>query len=110
MDWLDAIETEMRKGREAQREGNAGKLRTAARRAVGIAVTELQKQAGRKQYGADAMRQLLGVAEDELLPVEVRESAGRLHARIAQDFTSPSREPLRDAQVIIDFIKQSLIS
>ena len=106
MNWLDEIEMEMRRGMEAEREGNAGKVRTAARRAVGFAVKEYQKDPGKKQYGADVMKQLRGIAGDDSLPVEVREAARRLQSHIAQDFTSPSHQPLSDARVIIDFIKR----
>ncbi len=107
VDWLDETEIELHRGMEAQRTGNAGKVRTAARRAVGFAVTEYQRR-GKKQYGTDIMKQLRGMAEDTLLPVEVREAAHRLQSRITRDFTSPSRQPLADAQVIIDYIRRSL--
>ncbi len=110
MNWLDDIELELNRGRDAERIGNEGKIRTAARRAVGIAVTEYQKQLAMKGYGDDVMRQLRGIAADESLPHDVREAATRLQARISQEFTSPSRQPLADALVIIDFIKRALTS
>ena len=109
-DWLDKIEVEIDRGRKAERDGTGGKARTAARRAVGLAVTEFQQRRGGKQYGADVMTQLGGIAEDLSLPGEVRDAALRLHSRISQDFTSPSRQPLADATVIINFIKQALVS
>jgi hypothetical protein len=107
--WLDEIETELHRGMEAEQTGNAGRARTAARRAVGFALTEYQKR-GTKQYGADVMKQLRGIAGDESLPGEVRDAANRLQSHIAQDFTSPSRQPLSDARVIIDFVRRSLAS
>jgi hypothetical protein len=108
MNWYDELELELNRGREAERIGNEGKVRTAARRAVGIAVTEYQRRLEAKRYGADVMRQLRGIAGDQSLPYDVREAATRLQTRISQEFTSPSRQPLADALVIIEFIKRAL--
>lgn len=110
MNWLDEIQLELDRGREAERLGNEGRARTAARRAVGIAVTEYQKQTAARQYGADVMRQLRGISGDGSLPDDVRQASTRLLTRISQDFVSPSRQPLNDAQVIIDFIRRELTS
>ena len=110
MNWFDEIELELNRGREAERNGNEGKVRTAARRAVGIAVTEYQRRLEVVPYGADVMRQLRGMAVDQSLPRDVRDAATRLQTRISQEFTSPSRQPLADALVIIDFIKRALAS
>jgi hypothetical protein len=110
MSWLDEIELEFNRGREAERTGNAGKARTAARRAVGIAVMEYQRRQALQRYGDDVMKQLRGIAADLSLPIDVREAAGRLQTRISQEFTSPSRQPLADAEVIINFFRQALTS
>ncbi len=109
MHWLEEIAIELGRGMEAQREGNAGKARTAARRAVGFAVAEYQRR-GMKYYGTDVMQQLRGIAGDKTLPGEVRDAANRLQAHITQDFTSPSRQPLTDARVIIEFVQQAFAS
>ncbi len=109
MDWLEEIEAELHRGMVAEQKGNAGKARTAARRAVGFAVTELQRR-GKRQYGSDVIRQLQSIAGDESLPGEVRNAADRLRSHITQDFTSPSRQPLADARVIINFIRLLLSS
>lgn len=110
MTWLDDIELELNRGRDAERIGNEGKMRTAARRAVGIAVTEYQRRFSPNRYGSDFMRQLRGIAEDASLPENVRQAAMRLQARITPEFKSPSRQPLVDAQVIIEFLRQALTS
>lgn len=110
MNWIDEIEREINRGREAERAGNEGKTRAAARRAVGIAVRAFQERSGNKQYGADSVRQLQGIAADQSLPGEVRDAAMRLQTRLSQDFTSPSRQPIVDAMVIINFFKQTLTS
>lgn len=110
MSWRDEIRVELDRAGEAQRTGNSGKVRTAARRAVGIAVTEYQKRVPGKQYGADFIRQVRGIATDDSLPIEVREAAARLQSRISQEFTSLSQKPLEDAMVIITFIERTLPS
>ncbi len=110
MTWIDDIELEMERGREAEHIGNEGKVRTAARRAVGIAVTEYQRRLSVNRYGNDFMRQIRSVADDLTLPDFVRESAMRLQTRISPEFKSPSFRPLADAQVIIDFFRQALTS
>ena len=109
MSWSDEIALELSRAEQAIAAGNAGRARTAARRAVGIAATEYQRIHPDKQYGKDFMRQVRGIAEDDSLPREVREAAARLQSRISQDFTSNSRDPLADATVIITFIEQSLL-
>jgi len=108
LNWLEALETELARGRQAEAEGNAGKVRTCARRSVGIVVTEYQGRTENK-YGNDAMRQLGGLAADTNLPRGVRESAERLQSRLSQDFTSPSEHPLEDALVIIKFFREKLL-
>ncbi len=107
MTWADQLELELARGREAEAAGNEGKVRTCARRSVGVVVTEYQKRTENK-YGNDAMRQLRGLAADTNLPPEVRRSAERLQSRLAQDFTSPSQQPLEDALVIINFFREKL--
>ncbi len=108
MNWRDELEIELNRGRQAEATGNAGKVRTCARRAVGIVVTEYQKRTG-NNYGSDFLRQLQGIGSDELLPREVRQAAERLQSRISQEFTSPSEHPLEDALVIINFFQQQLV-
>ena len=108
MNWLDEIEMELNRGHDAERVGNEGRVRTAARRAVGIAVTEYQRQRAVKQYGDDFMKQLRAIADDPSLPAAVRDAAMRLQTRISQDFTSLSRQPLVDAEVIIGYFRRAL--
>ncbi len=107
MTWVDQLETELGRGREAEAAGNAGKARTCARRSVGIVVTEYQKRTQNK-YGNDVMRQLRGLASDTGLPEEVRSAAERLQSRLSQDFTSPSEHPLEDALIIVGYFRRNL--
>jgi hypothetical protein len=108
MTWQDDRELELRRAREAAAARSAGKARTSVRRAVGVAVTELEKSSPGKRYGVDVMSQVRGRAEDQGVPIEVRKAAERLQARLAADLTSPSQVPLSDSDIIFGYIKRRL--
>lgn len=104
MSWLDEVELEMVRAAEAQRSGNQGKARTSARRAVGIAIGELQRRFPGKHYGSDFMSQLRSLALDPSVPQNVHEAADRLQTRLSPGFESPAKEPLEDARIIVNFV------
>lgn len=108
MGWVDSVERELARAKEAELVGNVGKARTAARRAVGFALTELQNHVQGVYYGADFMRQLRACAEDASLPDDVRNAADRLHSRLTSNFLSASEQPVADAMVIINFVRRQL--
>ncbi len=108
MAWPEGVEQELTRGRDAERLGNAGRARTCARRAAGMAITELQRKFPERKYGSDFMRQVRAFATDDSLPEEVRQAAERLQATIAADFTSVSKQPLSDAATIVDYVKTTL--
>jgi hypothetical protein len=104
MNWLDEIRVELQRAETAKRSGNAGKVRTSARRAAGLALIELQRTFPAKNYGQDFIGRLRGFASDESVPEETRTAAERLQARLSPQFDSPSRNPIEDANLIIDFV------
>ena len=104
MNWMEDIELEMRRAREAQQKGNSGKARTSARRAVGLAVEELQKRFPDTSYGRDFITQLRSLAADPALPQAARDAADRLQARLMPDFQSRSLNPVEDAAIILEYI------
>jgi hypothetical protein len=108
MGWIDDVNLELARALEAERAGNTGKARTSARRAVGYAISELQRRFPQRQYGGDFMRQLRSFSHDTTLPLVVRHAAVRLQSKVATDFTSPSRHPTDDAVTIIEYIRESL--
>ncbi len=108
MNWLDEINQELQRAEAAERNGNAGKVRTSARRAVGIALVELQRRIPEKNYGRDFISQLRGLATDETVPEEARFAADRLQARLSLQFESPSKNPIDDAKKIIRFVSDRL--
>ncbi len=108
MNWMETIELEMRRAREAQRQGNSGKARTSARRAVGLAVEELQKRFPETIYGRDFIAQLRSLALDPVVPQAARAAADRLQARLTPDFHSRSVNPVNDADIILAYILSRL--
>lgn len=101
MSWEEDVEKEMRGARDAAKIGNHGRTRTCARRAVGIAASELQNRDRSFSFGADFIAKIRSIAGDIRFEEEVREAASRLQARIAADFTSISTDPIRDAEVVV---------
>lgn len=106
--WKEQIRLEMARAVEAKRTGNAGRVRTCARRAVGIAITEWQRRDAGINYGRDFLRQLQGMSSDTRTPDEVRLAATRLQERLRKDFQSASREPMRDARIVIGHVLQRM--
>lgn len=101
MKWQGRVLEELAKGTAAQRLGNHGKARTCARRAVGIAVSELQREGLLRDYEADFMHQVRRLSEDAKMPEEVRRAAEKLSARLAENFAAQSTEPIDDANIIL---------
>ena len=108
MDWRDDVEQELIRADAAARSAQAGRVRTSARRAVGIALTELQRKFPEKNYGRDFITQLRGIAGDHSVREEVRLAADRLQARLSTSFESPSKNPIEDARIIISFVLERL--
>jgi hypothetical protein len=109
MNWRESIEIELDRARVAQREGNEGKARTSARRAVGLAVEEHQKRFPEKAHGRDYISQLRSLAADPEVPQAAREAADRLQARITPYFASRSVDPVHDAEIILAYIHTRLL-
>ncbi len=108
MSWKNDISRELSHARKAWKEGNDGKARTCARRAVGRAAAELQERDASYALGRDFISQLRTIAESRRFPKDVRDAAGRLQARISTDFTSPSTDPIGDAETILSDLSSRL--
>lgn len=104
MNWLDEVHVELQRAEAAKRSGNAGKMRTSARRGVGIALAELQRRNPERKYGQDFIGQLRSFAADLSVPEEARLAAERLHTRLSPQFESPSLNPIDDANIVIRFV------
>ncbi len=102
------IDRELARAREAQSSGNAGKARTAARRAVGCALRYWLEKYPHPGYPADTMQQIRKFASEMQIPQGVREALIRLETRISTAFESPSTDPLNDASIIISYIRSEI--
>lgn len=108
MMWMESVQLELRRAREAQQQGNSGRARTSARRAVGFGLEELQKRTAGINYGRDFIAQLRSLAADPAVPQTAREAADRLQARLTPDFLSRSVNPVDDAEIILAYILSRL--
>ena len=108
MGWLENVERELSRARDAVQGGHHGRARTSARRAAGVAIAELQQRVPGTFYGSDFIKQLRMFAEDPSIPGDVRSSANRLQARLSENFTSLSENPLADAATIVGYIRDRL--
>lgn len=99
MNWLLQIETELKRIQSSQ---HPGRTRTIARRIAGIALKEFFHSS------SEDFVQLLHQAEENVsLPKEVRSASSRLAARLDAHFNSPSVDPISDAMVIVEFVKNN---
>ncbi|MFA6457249.1 MAG: hypothetical protein WCW40_10550 [Bacteroidota bacterium] len=98
--WLLKIETELRR---AERETHPGRIRTAARRIAGIAIQRYEERADE-----DYLRMLQHASGNDALPYEVRTSIERLITRLDENFSSPSVDPIADAMIVVEFVKESV--
>lgn len=95
---------EMAEARAVQAEGNIGRARTCARRAVGMALREkLGLGPSRNDYASTFINGLYRMAEDQNFPEAVRAAAGRLVDRSKPDRTSAAVNPVEDAEIILKF-------
>ncbi|MDE3056655.1 MAG: hypothetical protein KGJ59_01680 [Bacteroidota bacterium] len=106
--WKNDISIELRRAKEAERVGNEGRLRTIARRIAGMALKQLKSQLPQLQLDSDYLSALYAVKKSGAVPQHVADAATRLVTRIAEDFKSPSKDPLGDAMIIVEYVERQL--
>lgn len=95
------IEAELSQARDAEKEGNEGKARVCARRAVGKAFA-LSHYPSRPALSLSTTQILKIISADEKLSEPTREAARRLAASVAENGgASVSARPVQDALLII---------
>ncbi|GEM_PF-550960 len=106
---LGRIRWELLTGARAWQEGNAGRARTCARRAVAWLVQTLSHM-GLASYGSHVGENLRRLVADETLPEAVRHAAERLQggARAQLSGALYSLYPLHDAGIILRHFAQRL--
>ncbi len=103
------VQIELIRARDAESSGNAGKTRTAARRAVGYALEYWLKIYPHPDYPAETIERIRLFAAEKDVPQSIRNAALRLQARLNSKFESPSKKPVEDALMIILYIKSMLV-
>lgn len=99
MNWLIDIETELKRIRQDE---NPGRTRTTARRIAGIALQHFYSKPNE-----DFLRLLQSAMIDSTLPQDVVLAIERLTARLDMNFTSPSVDPVTDAMIVVEFVKNN---
>ena len=103
----DQITSELARAAESRKQGNEGRARVCARRAVGIAIVSYYASRNLILQESDFMFAVKKFRDDISIPLHIRQMAARLSERITSDFqyASPT-DPLTDAQLIIDYVME----
>lgn len=102
MTYPSPVEQELRAAELAWEDGNEGKARVCARRAVALAVASWLAPAGKAAWPGDVMEQLRRIQQHAAFPVAVREAAERLSTAVTKRHTAPfTVDPLTDARLIV---------
>lgn len=100
MNWLLQIDTELQRIRPNE---HPGRIRTTARRIAGIALQQFYHQSS-----DDFITLIQTAVADPALPDNVHAALERLAARLDANFNSPSVDPISDATIVVEFVKEQL--
>jgi hypothetical protein len=96
------IEQELAAAQAAQQDGNHGKARVCARRAVALATEAWLARLPYPPWHGDAMEHLRHIQQDASLPLHIRQAAERLSTPVTRQHTAPiTTDPIADAKLII---------
>ena len=96
------IEQELAAAQAAQHDGNHGRARVCARRAVACATEAWLARLPLPRWRGDAMAHLRQIQQDASLPLPIRQAAERLSTPVTrQHATSFTTDPVADATLII---------
>jgi hypothetical protein len=99
------IEQELAAAQAAQLDGNHGKERVCARRAVARATEAWLAQLPAPRWRGDAMAQLRHIQQDTSFPLPIRQAAERLSTPVTRQHTAPfTTDPVADARLIIAYL------
>jgi HEPN domain-containing protein len=97
------VEAELSRAERARRAGQEGRARVCARRAAGWSLQGYYRRRTGRPAPANALDLLRWLQRDVEAPQHLRLAAGRLTARVTQDFRLPhQQDPLDDARRIVD--------
>ncbi len=96
------IEQELAAADAAQHDGNDGKARVCARRAVARATEAWLAQLPLPRWRGDAMAHLRQIQQDASFPLPIRQAAERLSTSVTRQHAVPfTTDPVADARLII---------
>ncbi|OAI46304.1 hypothetical protein AYO43_06560 [Nitrospira sp. SCGC AG-212-E16] len=96
------IEQELAAAQAAQQNGNDGKARVCARRAVARATEAWIAQRPSPPWHGDAMAHLRHIQQDASFPLPIRQAAERLSTSVTRQHATPfTSDPVGDAKLII---------
>jgi hypothetical protein len=99
------VERELAASEAAWKDGNEGKARVCARRAVALVAEAWLAGLPDPLWRGDAMEQLRQIQRHASLPLPVRQAAERLTTAVPRRHTAPfTTDPLGDARVIIEYL------
>ena len=96
------IEQELAAAQAAQQDGNHGKARVCARRAVARATEAWFARFPLPRWRGDAMAHLRQIQQDASFPLPIRQAAERLSTPVTRQHAAPfTMDPVADARLII---------
>ncbi len=98
-------EQELAAAEIARKDGNEGKARVCARRAVAFAIEAWLAGRPEPSWRGDAMEHLRQIQRHASFPLSVRQAAERLSTAVPQRQAAPfTTDPHADARVIIEYL------
>ena len=105
MDNQTLINQELAAAETAWKDGNEGKARVCARRAVALVAETWLAGLPELLWRGDAMEHLRRIHQLEAFPLPIRQAAERLSTPVPRRDTAPfTTNPLADARVIIEYL------
>jgi hypothetical protein len=99
------IVQELATAQAAQQDGNDGKARVCARRAVALATEAWLTRLPIPRWRGDAMAHLRQIQQDESFPLPIRQAAERLSTPVTHQHIAPfTTDPVADARLIIAYL------
>ena len=103
------IDQELAAAKAARNDGNDGKARVCARRAVALVAERWLAGLREPLWRGDAMEHLRQIQRQPSFPLPVRQAAERLSTAVPRRDAAPfTTEPLADARVIIEYFTSGL--
>lgn len=99
------IEQELAEAEVAWKNGNEGKARVCARRAVALVTEAWLAGLPNARWGGDAMEHLRQIQRHASFPLPIRQAAERLSTTVPRRYAAPfTTDPLADARLIIEYL------